>query len=427
LKHLKMRLKKDKTVYFLLLIMLLLAGLSMVLPLYILVFGPIIILLNKNYFSVDERTLFYLGVIILSVSQFLFVLSPEYSLNYTINTAIALLFWMLGLLVHLVLKSTTNFLSLKSLYRILDLVFIINILAIALQYALIVLETKTLNPFALVSREFGMSTGDYLRGLFSNSSVTMVVLSFYTIYYAYKRNRKFFLAATGMLLTTYMSGILIFTLITGGFIFFTFNIKTKIKILVGFVAMFLLVNIVTPENIEYGKKILTEKVSSTSDPARKLVSYEQTLKNWTSSPQSFIFGEGAGKFSSRTAFLTGGDYVYWYPKKLVYKSEKFSENHFKLWNNRILSTPYKDGTHNQPFSFYNQLIGEFGLLGLLLFSFYVFLIIRRWHLLTYGKILSVLMLGFFFLEYWFDYFSVIIFFELLINLNIRERAVERGT
>ncbi len=421
-----MKIKNDKAVYFLLLITLLLAGFTMVLPVYLLAFGPIIIVLNKKYFSIDERTLFYFGIIILSASQFLFVLSPEYSLNYTINTAIALLFWILGLLVHLILKSSTNFLSLKSLYKILDIVFMINILLIAIQYALIMLESKSINPFGLNSRDFGMSTGDNLKGLFSNSSVTMVVMSLYTIYYAYKRNRKFFLAAIGMLLTTYMSGILIFTIITGGFIFFTFKLKTKVKILVGFLATFFLISTITPENIEYGKKILTEKVSSTTDPARKLVSYEQTLKNWISSPQSFIFGEGAGKFSSRTAFLTGGDYTSWYPNKLEYKSEKFKENHFKLWNDRILAIPFKDGTHNQPFSFYNQLIGEFGLLGLVLFSLYLFFIIKRWHLLTYGKILSLLMIGFFFLEYWFDYFSVILFFELFINLNIREqRVVER--
>jgi hypothetical protein len=422
-----MKFKNNKPVYYLLLITLLLAGFSMVLPVYLFVFGPILILLNKNYFSVDERTFFYLGLIVLSSSQLLFVFSPEFSFNHAVNTCIALLFWVLGLIVHLILKSSIKFLSLQSLYRILDLVFWINILLIAAQYALIVLETKSLNPFGLDTKEYGMSTGDFLRGLFSNSSVTMVILSLYTIYYTYKRNWKVFLAATCMLFTTYMSGILIFTIITGGFIFFAFQMKTKVKILVGFVGLFFLINTTSPENIEYGKKILTEKVSSPTDPARKLVSFKQTLDNWTSSPKSFVFGEGAGKFSSRTAFLTGGDYTDWYPKELVFKSEKFNENHFKLWNKIILSVPFRDGTHNQPFSFYNQLIGEFGLLGLLLFSLYLFFILKRWHLLTYGKILSLLMIGFFFLEYWFDYFSVILFFEFFINLNIRERAVERAT
>jgi len=97
----------------------------------------------------------------------------------------------------------------------------------------------------------------------------------------------------------------------------------------------------------------------------------------------------------------------------------------RLWNKWLLSIDYKDGTHNQPFSFYNQILGEFGLMGVFLFFIYLFYIIRNWHKLTYGRILALSTLGFFILDYWFDYFSVILFLELFINLNIKENTREQ--
>src|SRR5690606_929689 len=166
----------------------------------------------------------------------------------------------------------------------------------------------------------------------SNSSISMVIMSFYTVFYAYKRQRKVFLAIIAMLFATYMSGVFIFAIISSLYVFFTFGIKTKIKIIGGIAAVFLLLLIVTPNNLLYVKLILTENLNSKIDPPRKIISFEETIKNATSSPQILLFGEGAGKFSSRTAFLTAGDYTEWFPNELKYKSQAFQENHLRLWN-----------------------------------------------------------------------------------------------
>ncbi|PVW15138.1 hypothetical protein [Marixanthomonas spongiae] len=418
-------LSKNTIQYYLLLVIFLLSG-NLVFQLFLLgFFGIIILLLSKNKILIDERFLFYSGLCFLSATQFLLFFDDSYSLNYNLNSLIAFLFWFLALLAYLVIKTIVINFDIDKTKKLIDIFFIINFIIIIVQLGGVIFATKTLNPFASTMYSYGQSTGDHLKGVFSNSSISMIIMSFYTVFYAYKRNRKVVFAIIAMLLSTYMSGVFIFSIIASIYVFFTFGLKTKIKIVSSIVIVFLILTVVTPTNISYVKLILTENLSSNVDPPRKMISFWETLENWTSSPKSFIYGEGAGKFSSRTAFLTAGDYTDWFPKDWEYKSEAFSKNHFPLWNKKILSIAYKDGTHNQPFSFYNQIIGEFGLMGLILFGLYMFYMIKNWYKMTYGRILMLSILGFFVLDYWFDYFSVILFLELFINLNIKEHEVEQ--
>lgn len=410
---------------FILLLLILLSNFNSFILLFgIVVFGGILLLLNFTKSNLDERIIFYFGLALMAATQFLFIYTSDYGKNFIINTSIALLLSCLALLCYLIVKSSVLNMNETFIKKLLNTFFLLNIVAIALQYLWACYQTSSLVPFMVSIPSFGMSTGDHLKGLFVNSSVTMVVMGFYTIYYGVNKNKKVFIAAIAMLLTTYMSGILMFFAVLALFAFFTFSFKNKIKVLIGFLVLFGLLKTFSPHNLSYAEQIIFEKISSRTDPARKVISYQQTLENWVSSPKSFLVGEGAGKFSSRAAFITGGEYVDWFPNELVYKSQKFDENHFELWNNRILSIRYKDGTHNQPFSFYNQIIGEFGLTGLLLFALYLFYYIKKWNTLTYGKIILPFMLGVFIYDYWFDYFSIIIFFELFMNLNLKRREVQ---
>lgn len=411
--------------YVLLLLILLSNFNSFILLFAIVFFGGALLFFNYKKSILDIRLIFYLGLVLLTAFQFILVLSPDYGKNFIINTGIALLLWCLALLCYLIIKTNVSNLKVEETKKILNIVFVLNLVLMALQYVGACIETKSLVPFLVNMQSYGMSTGDHLKGLFVNSSVTMIVMGFYTIYYGINKSRMVYLAAIAMLLTTYMSGIVMFIAILTVFAFFSFSFRNKIKILIGFLLLFGILKVASPTNIDYVEQIIFEKISSKTDPARKVISYQQTLENWVSSPKSFLFGEGGGKFSSRSAFLTGGDYADWFPKDWVYKSQKFKDNHFQLWNARILSKPFKDGTHNQPFSFYNQIIGEFGVMGLLLFALYLFYYLKKWRTLTYGKLILPFILGIFIYDYWFDYFSVIIFLELFINLNIKEKRLER--
>ncbi|TJY34768.1 hypothetical protein [Pontimicrobium aquaticum] len=274
---------------------------------------------------------------------------------------------------------------------------------------------KTFFPFS------NMSAGDNVKGLFRNSSVNMVVMSFYSIFFIYRKEYKYFVLAIFItLLTFYMSGLLLFTGVVLAYVFFNLSINRKLKVLGVLLLILLLFILISPKNVKYVQKILNDKISSKTDPPRKLVSFDQTLDHWVSSSRNFIYGSGGGKFSSRTSFITGGEYVGWFPQKLTYLSPDFEGNHFQLWNSKILSIPYKDGTSNQPFSFYNKIVGEYGLIGILLFLIYLSIPLKYYKHLSYGRVIFLLIFAYFLLDYWFEYFSVIVFFELFIFLDIKK-------
>ncbi len=329
------------------------------------------------------------------------------------------LMWFLAYLAHNFIANSVKLITIGSIEKTLNIFFSLNVFLVIVEYIAVCFQAESIFPFGV--ERFGMSTGDYLKGFFVNSSVNMVIMAFFATYYFFEKSSiKTTISLIVMMLTTYMSGIILALLVLVIFVFFMFNFKNKIKIVFAIIVGIYVFSIISPENIDYVKQVLTEKINSKTDPARKIVSFEQTASNFFSSPSSFLFGEGGGKFSSRTAYLTGGEYVSWYPKHLVYRGEKFENNHFQLWNNKALSIAFRDGTANQPFSFYNKIIGEYGLLGILLFLVYLSYFLKKMRYLTYGKLILPLMLAFFLLDYWFEYFTVILFFELFMLLDIKK-------
>lgn len=385
-------------------------------------FGIFMILIkgiNRN----KKVNSFYVLLLMLSFLQVLCFFRQDYSYNYLVNTLLITFMWFMAFLAHNYVANSVKICSVNAITRVLNYLFFLNAIIVVVQYIGICIEAQTIFPFAV--KYYGMSTGDYLKGLFANSSVNMVVMAFYTAYFFFGKEKvKATLAILIAVFTTYMSGIILALGVIALYGFFKFSFKSKLKFLGLGIVGFIIFYKVSPDNIKYVKAVLTEKVNSKTDPARKLVSFEQTARNFVSSPSSFVLGEGGGKFSSRTAYLTGGEYVSWFPETLVYRSEKFENNHFKLWNNKALSIAFRDGTANQPFSFYNKIVGEYGLIGILLFLLYVSYFYRRIKLLTYGKIILPLLLGFFMLDYWFEYFTVILFFELFMLLDIKRGQIE---
>ena len=386
---------------------------------FIVSFGLILVFakgINRN----GSLNLFYLGLLAISFVQLLLFFKDDYSIPYLVNSLLITFMWGLAFLAHNFIAISVKSCTVSSLEKVLTYFFKANVFLVILQYILISIEAKSILPFSVPI--YGMSTGDYLKGFFINSSVNMIIMAFFAVYFFTKKDKtKTIVAIIIAVLTTYMSGILIALVMLCLYAFFMFSLKNKAKVIVFIVVGTYVFSILSPENIEYIQTILTEKINSKTDPSRKLVSFKETAANFVSSPGSFLFGEGGGKFSSRTAYLTGGEYANWYPKDLVYRSKKFENNHFKLWNHAALSIPFKDGTANQPFSFYNKIIGEYGMIGLLLFSIYISYFLRRFKILTYGRLILPLLLGFFVLDYWFEYFTVILFFEFFMLLDLKRQ------
>ncbi len=160
----------------------------------------------------------------------------------------------------------------------------------------------------------------------------------------------------------------------------------------------------------------------------KLVAMQQTTRFFVQHPVKLLTGTGIGNFSSKLAFratsmkVTGG-----YPAKYTYINDDFKSNHLDIY---LYYFANKDDYHsiiNSPNSTYNQLVSEYGLAGLFSFAFfYIAFFVKQLSKRAYAIPLLLFMLGAFFIEYWFEQLSVVVFFELLVLLNIKETTVKKN-
>lgn len=142
-------------------------------------------------------------------------------------------------------------------------------------------------------------------------------------------------------------------------------------------------------------------------------------------PLKLLTGNGMGNFSSKLAFRTtalkiaGG-----YPERFKYIHPDFEKNHLALYIGYFTKTAGQHSLINKPDSVYGQVLAEYGLAGLAaLFVLYGWFFARRRKQLTWGWPILLFTMGLFFLEYWFEQLSVMVFFELLLFLNLKETKV----
>jgi len=165
-----------------------------------------------------------------------------------------------------------------------------------------------------------------------------------------------------------------------------------------------------------------EIVAPRQDRPGKLIGFLQTTNFLHHHINRIVTGAGIGNFSSKLAFrATGLGFAGGYPHKFTYIGHDFMVNHLDLYLNYFSKRAGFHSLTNSPFSVYDQLLAEYGLIGLLIFAvYYLGFFARHFKALTYGLPLLLLMLAAFFIEYWFEQLSVIVFFELLLLLNIKE-------
>ena len=166
---------------------------------------------------------------------------------------------------------------------------------------------------------------------------------------------------------------------------------------------------------------LSSQVYKPGEPG-KLVTFFQTLLFFRQHPLKIITGDGLGNFSSKLAFrATGLGFAGGYPAKHTYINNDFLTNHLDVYLYFFSKTVGLRSLTNSPNSVYDQLLTEYGLLGLLVFAiYYAGFFARHYKTLTYGLPLLLLLMMIFFTDYWFEQLSVIVFFELLLLLNIKE-------
>lgn len=163
----------------------------------------------------------------------------------------------------------------------------------------------------------------------------------------------------------------------------------------------------------------------------KNLSVFETIAYLKSGIQPLLFGAGTARFSSSAAQkLSGLDSSRLFMNVLPhYKSDLYADNHYLLIQERNNS---KDkalySTANWPDSTYNEIFGEYGIIGGLLFVFfYIGYFIKRYKQTTYTLWLLLLVLFFAHLNYTFDTLCVIPFFELLAFADIQENKTNIQT
>ncbi|MEZ2336739.1 hypothetical protein AB6735_13945 [Mucilaginibacter sp. RCC_168] len=141
-----------------------------------------------------------------------------------------------------------------------------------------------------------------------------------------------------------------------------------------------------------------------------------------------LTGAGMGNFSSKIAYRAAGfAFAGGYPSSDIYINHDFLVNHLDLYLNFFSKRSGYHSLINSPFSVYDQLLAEYGLLGLILFIiYYLGFFAKHYKKLTYGLPILFLMLAVLFTDYWFEQLSVMVFFELLLLLNIKENQTVKS-
>ena len=160
------------------------------------------------------------------------------------------------------------------------------------------------------------------------------------------------------------------------------------------------------------------------DRPGKWVAGEMLANFFKEHPSKIPLGAGIGNFSSRTAFKTTGlDIAGSYPAKYDYISPWFLNNHLFLYIYYHAQPQPKHAAENTPDSTYYQLLGEYGLVGLLAFILLYFgYFLKRLPRSGYGIPLLLLLLMAFTVEYWFEQLSIVILAEVLFFLAIADKS-----
>jgi hypothetical protein len=225
---------------------------------------------------------------------------------------------------------------------------------------------------------------DYFSGLYGHFTVTQNGLSilnsilffYYLRRYQLFKHRKdliycfiFFLSA---IMGFYGAGMVV---LLAAFVLYSvrFNISKIIKgtfvtaLVLGFI--YYMTGLISPDTLTYNKNIIQRFIGDNSRPVpRKLTSYTNYVKAYTSDFKDLIFGSGPGTFNSRSAFVVGSPEYFSMGSFLKSDSKPYYfENYaYTLWNAGNTGQ-YQDGFMNQPFSSMLSFLGEYGLLFTIVF------------------------------------------------------------
>lgn len=299
-----------------------------------------------------------------------------------------------------------------------------------IQYTLLVLNYRTINPFSAT-----LAAGDFLSGTsIGNSHQIAVTMGLISLYYLPKVIDKsvtwawFFLPLIMFLASSYVSAFIVFGITM--IIYLVRNIywelkKLRIKkksfvLLTGIFLVALIFAISQFGNIQYGLNVINT-VGGSNTP-RKIIGLQKTFLELPSESSELIFtGTGLGTYSSRAALITGGEYLTPQPSFIPTTPSFYTKKYIlPLWNRELTKRGSENSVANQPFVQFQSIFGEGGVIALLLF-------IAGFLVLLKGRVkdksvflLVVFALGIFFFDMWVEYPSFALFFWFLVYAEKKE-------
>jgi hypothetical protein len=161
----------------------------------------------------------------------------------------------------------------------------------------------------------------------------------------------------------------------------------------------------------------------------KFIAAEQLINFYKQHNSKMILGNGIGNFSSRLAFkATLLSIAGKYPAKFKYINHDFFINHLYLYLYFHSQGQSSHEASNTPDTVYYQLAAEYGITALLLLIILYFgFFFTRVRKQSFGLPLLLLLAGSFFAEYWFEQFSIVVLFELLFFIDLKDKRREEQT
>lgn len=382
-------------------------------------------------------------------------------------------YWLLALAAAYHIFIFVQQVDREKIHRTLEVFFLLHIAFSLIAFGWICIDCGSINPYTYMGlhQKYFISTGDFIRGISFDSSVTGALISAFGLFYFLYRGRHLLCLACMVVLL--LAGSNFIDLLVAGiflviFIFHTDRLQ-KSMILVCLLALVVFWGKVSPENKDYAEELLnrfegkeasvyipsvhpkfnefTEKTDVVTrrqvftsfqdsvythsaldslhrqytgwDRSGKWIAFEELGDFFRRHPARVLLGTGMGNFSSRLAYRTSGLNINGgYPPGWRYLHPFFRDYYLYIYLYYYTRDQGRHSIVNSPDSVYLQLLGEYGVAGLFcFFFFYGSFFGKDFRRLSYGFPLLLLLGAAFFMEYWFEQLSVVVLFELLLLVD----------
>jgi hypothetical protein len=396
---------------------------------------------------------FYPIIICFCLVQYLFI--GDFTKEYLLFFSIGLSYWLFSALAFALILFRVKSSNTERNHCTLSSFFWLNMCVTLFQLLLTMIHSGSLNPFALWDNpEYGNSTGDHLKGIFlAPCYINFMANSFFALYFFTKRKLFYSVIAVVILCLTSSNFAIIFFLpvyliVTG----FSRIPKAKTALFASLVFVGLFYGFISRANFYYMMESIFKiehhydqenigKVDSTvstnnvvsknedieyfKDQKGKIIAVNQTVDFVTKDWRHFLFGSGLGNFSSLLA-KRQSDIQIEKKSRLFQKlplrvAPSYRDNHYTIEKHLFNMSSDWHSIQQLPSSFFNQIVGEYGIIGTIAFLFfYIGYILKKTKFNVAFFPIACLMGYYLLFDYLFEYLSIVILFELFFMVMVLE-------